>query len=86
MEFLYCRRKKNKSASTEKCLEVSANVGTSVCTGQNGTLTIVKADERSSKSTEATCNTKKSCQPEQNGNGSVDAPHTLSGSKKVLIY
>ncbi|KAJ6430378.1 hypothetical protein OIU84_021725 [Salix udensis] len=76
------KRKKNKSASTEKCLEVSANIGTSVCTGQNGTLTIVKADERSSKSTEATCNTKKSCQPEQNGNGSVDAPHTLSGSKK----
>ncbi|KAG5240768.1 coilin [Salix suchowensis] len=76
------KRNKNKSASTEKCLEVSANVGTSVCTGQNGTLTIVKADERSSKSTEATCNTKKSCPPEQNGNGSVDAPHTLSGSKK----
>ncbi|KAJ6351541.1 hypothetical protein OIU78_007458 [Salix suchowensis] len=57
-------------------------LGQVVCTGQNGTLTIVKADERSSKSTEATCNTKKSCQPEQNGNGSVDAPHTLSGSKK----
>ncbi|KAF9677862.1 hypothetical protein SADUNF_Sadunf08G0151800 [Salix dunnii] len=76
------KRKKNKSASTEKCLEVSANVGTSVCTGQNGTLTIVKADERSSKSTEATSNTKTYCQPEQNGNGSVDAPHTFSGSKK----
>jgi hypothetical protein len=28
----------------------------------------------------------RSCQPEQNGNGSVDALHTLSGSKKVLIY
>ncbi|XP_011034044.1 PREDICTED: coilin isoform X2 [Populus euphratica] len=76
------KRKKNKSAIAEKCLEVSENAGTSVCTGQNGTLTIVKSDERSSKSTEATCNAKKSCQPEQTGNGSVDAPHTLSGSKK----
>jgi coilin len=28
----------------------------------------------------------RSCQPEQNGNGSVDASHILSGSKKVLIY
>ncbi|XP_061984827.1 coilin isoform X2 [Populus nigra] len=76
------KRKKNKSAIAEKCLEVSENAGTSVCTGQNGTLTIVKSHERSSKRTEATCNAKKSCQPEQNGNGSVDAPHTLSGSKK----
>ncbi|KAI5580650.1 hypothetical protein BDE02_08G168200 [Populus trichocarpa] len=76
------KRKKNKSAIAEKCLEVSENAGTSVCTGQNGTLTILKSDERSSKRTEATCNAKKSCQPEQNGNGSVDAPHTLSGSKK----
>eukprot|EP00258_Populus_trichocarpa_P047618 XP_024463637.1 coilin isoform X4 [Populus trichocarpa] len=76
------KRKKNKSAIAEKCLEVSENAGTSVCTGQNGTLTILKSDERSSKRTEATCNAKKSCQPEQNGNGSVDALHTLSGSKK----
>ncbi|KAJ6903876.1 hypothetical protein NC651_021138 [Populus alba x Populus x berolinensis] len=76
------KRKKNKSAIAEKCLEVSENAVTSVCTGQNGTLTIVKSDERSSKSTKATCNAKKSCQPEQNGNGSVDVPHTLSGSKK----
>jgi coilin len=59
MEFLYCRRKKNKSAIAEKCLEVSENAGTSVCTGQNGTLTILKSDERSSKRTEATCNAKK---------------------------
>ncbi|KAH8500032.1 hypothetical protein H0E87_015319 [Populus deltoides] len=76
------KRKKNKSAIAEKYLEVSENAGTSVCTGQNGTLTIVKSDERSSKRTEATCNAKKSCQPEQNGNGSVDAQHTLSESKK----
>ncbi|KAJ6719658.1 COILIN P80 [Salix purpurea] len=70
------KRKKTKSASAEKCMEASENVLISVCAGQNGT------DERSSESTEATFNEKKSCQPEQNGNGSVDASHTLSGSKK----
>ncbi|XP_052312844.1 coilin isoform X5 [Populus trichocarpa] len=76
------KRKKTKSASAEKCMEVSENVVTSVCAGQNGTLSFFKADERSSKSTEATINAQKSCQPEQNGNGSVDASHILSGSKK----
>ncbi|XP_011042378.1 PREDICTED: coilin-like isoform X2 [Populus euphratica] len=76
------KRKKTKSASAEKCMEVSENVVTSVCAGQNGTLSFFKADERSSKSTEATFNAQKSCQPEQNGNGSVDASHILSGSKK----
>ncbi|KAJ6898287.1 coilin-like isoform X2 [Populus alba x Populus x berolinensis] len=76
------KRKKTKSASAEKCTEVSENVVTSVCAGQNGTLSIFKADERSSKSTKATFNAQKSCQREQNGNGSVDASHILSGSKK----
>ncbi|KAJ6981278.1 coilin-like isoform X1 [Populus alba x Populus x berolinensis] len=76
------KRKKTKSASAEKCMEVSENVVTSVCAGQNGTLSIFKADERSSKSTKATFNAQKSCQREQNGNGSVDASHILSGSKK----
>ncbi|KAL9353203.1 hypothetical protein Peur_055883 [Populus x canadensis] len=76
------KRKRTKSASAEKCMEVSENVVTSVCAGQNGTLSFFKADERSSKSTEATINAQKSCQPEQNGNGSVDASHILSGSKK----
>ncbi|XP_061973697.1 coilin-like isoform X2 [Populus nigra] len=76
------KRKKTKSASAEKCMEVSENVVTSVCAGQNGTLSFFKADERSSKSTEATISAQKSCQPEQNGNGSVDASHILSGSKK----
>ncbi|KAJ6890190.1 coilin-like isoform X1 [Populus alba x Populus x berolinensis] len=76
------KRKKTKSASAEKCMEVSENVVTSVCAGQNGTLSIFKADERSSKSTKATFNAQKSCQREQNGNGSADASHILSGSKK----
>ncbi|KAJ6431078.1 hypothetical protein OIU84_018552 [Salix udensis] len=70
------KRKKTKSASAEKCMEASENVVISIHAGQNGT------DERSSESTEATFNEKKSCQPEQNGNGSVDASHALSGSKK----
>ncbi|KAG6759045.1 hypothetical protein POTOM_035510 [Populus tomentosa] len=72
------KRKKTKSASAEKCMEVSENVVTSVCAGQNGTLSIFKADERSSKSTKVTFNAQKSCQREQNGNGSVDASHILS--------
>ncbi|XP_034909909.1 coilin isoform X2 [Populus alba] len=76
------KRKKTKSASAEKCMEVSENVVRSVCAGQNGTLSIFKADERSSKSTKATFNAQKSCQREQNGNGNVDASHILSGSKK----
>ncbi|CAK7332515.1 unnamed protein product [Dovyalis caffra] len=77
------KRKKIKSASAEKYLEASENLGATVWAGQNGTLSFVKADERTCKSTEATFNAKKSCQPEQNGNGSVDALHTLSGSKKA---
>ena len=59
MEFWCCRRKKTKSASAGKCLEVPENVGTDVCAEQNGTLSIVNADEKINKSRKSTPDTKK---------------------------
>lgn len=40
------KRRKTKSASAGKCLEVPENVGTNVCAEQNVTLSIVNADEK----------------------------------------
>jgi coilin len=59
MGFLHCRRKKTKSDSAKKCLEVSENVVTDVSAEQNGTLGIVDVDERSGKSRKAMRDTKK---------------------------
>ena len=59
MEFWYRRRKKTKSASDGKCLEVPENVGTNACAEQNVTLSIVNADKKSNKSRKSTPETKK---------------------------
>ncbi|KAJ6351542.1 hypothetical protein OIU78_007459 [Salix suchowensis] len=59
MDLRFPKRKKTKSASAGKCLEVPENVGTNACEEQNGTLSIVNADKKSNKSRKSTPETKK---------------------------
>ncbi|KAJ9176300.1 hypothetical protein P3X46_011630 [Hevea brasiliensis] len=81
-ELKSSKRKKTKSASGEKGAVVVDDIGKKVCGEQNGTSSTAKVDERSENS-KALRNGKRISQPQQNGNGTVDATPTPSGTKKL---
>ncbi|EEF32350.1 conserved hypothetical protein [Ricinus communis] len=76
------KRKKTKSARAEKHAAVLEDMGNNVTGEQNGTSCTPKFDERS-ESSKALSKAKRISQPQENGDASVDASPSTSGTKKL---